>query len=77
MIPIQLISLSPPPSLSCFKKAAYHTIRPANLPELLMSSGMDEAHAGAVAQAWEEGATNLVAQLKEHTMVIPLCLTRT
>lgn len=53
-----------------FKQAAYHTIRPANLPEMLMSSGMDEAHAAAVSQAWEEGATNLVTQLKEHTMVV-------
>mmetsp|Transcript_28497 Transcript_28497/g.33703 ORF Transcript_28497/g.33703 Transcript_28497/m.33703 type:complete len:199 (+) Transcript_28497:18-614(+) len=58
-----------------FEQAAYHTIRPASLPDLLMETGMDEGHAAAVAEVWEEGATGLVAQLKEHTMSGPSSLT--
>ena len=52
-----------------FCQAAYHTIRPAALPALLSKSGMDEAHATAVARSWEDGAAELVNQLKQTGMV--------
>lgn len=57
-----------------YEQAAYHTIRPAALPALLSKSGMDEAHATAVARSWEDGAAELVNQLKQTGMRGPSTL---
>jgi len=57
-----------------FEQAAYHTIRPAALPPLLEAALWDATHSAAVGKAWEEGAANIVASLKEHTMSGPKTL---
>ena len=50
-------------------KAAYHTIRPGALPEVLAESGLDEAHAQVLAEVWQRRASELIAKLKENSMV--------
>ena len=57
-----------------FEQAAYHTIHPNSLKELLVSSDMDEEHAQAMATVWGEEATELVNRLKDQTMSGPLSL---
>jgi len=55
-------------------KAAYHTIRPGALPEVLAESGLDEAHAQVLAEVWQRRASELIAKLKENSMGGPLTL---
>ena len=69
---IVLLGVQPAPT-SFPRQAAYHTIKPANLPAMLEESGVDESHAAAVASAWEDGAAAIVTQLKETTMVRFTC----
>mmetsp|Transcript_37490 Transcript_37490/g.64681 ORF Transcript_37490/g.64681 Transcript_37490/m.64681 type:complete len:214 (+) Transcript_37490:108-749(+) len=56
------------------EQAAYHTIHPNQLKDLLMGADMDEEHAQAVATVWAEEATEFVGRLKEHTMSGPKAL---
>eukprot|EP00620_Florenciella_sp_RCC1587_P008307 CAMPEP_0182589476 /NCGR_PEP_ID=MMETSP1324-20130603/69634_1 /TAXON_ID=236786 /ORGANISM="Florenciella sp., Strain RCC1587" /LENGTH=212 /DNA_ID=CAMNT_0024806615 /DNA_START=11 /DNA_END=649 /DNA_ORIENTATION=+ len=56
------------------EQAAYHTIHPNALKQLLEDAGMDEEHAQAVSTVWADEATEFVGRLKEHTMSGPKAL---